>query len=199
MDVPSPRKKDWTLTRESLDKLLARLDADRERAGEEYEHLRRTLVSFFEWRGSLFPEDQADETINRAARKLVEGEQIHDLYGYCYGVARRVWLETAPERSKEIKGRIEPDQLRYHPPPAEAQQEKERRIECFEQCLRQLPAESQALIIQYYQAEKRAKIESRAELARRLGIALNALRVRAYRLRAQLDECIQRCLQQAPY
>src|ERR671938_30866 len=61
------------LTAEAFTKLLARLDPDRERAGEKYEELRRTLVKFFEWRGAPFPEDQADETFNRVARKLDEG------------------------------------------------------------------------------------------------------------------------------
>lgn len=41
------------LTANAFTKLLNRLDADRERAGEEYEDLRLTLVRFFEWRQRL--------------------------------------------------------------------------------------------------------------------------------------------------
>ncbi len=48
------------LSREALDRLLARLDGDRERAGRRYETLRAGLVRFFEWRGSPFPVDNAD-------------------------------------------------------------------------------------------------------------------------------------------
>jgi hypothetical protein len=49
-------------------------------------------------------------------------------------------------------------------------------------------------VLQYYQEEKRAKIEHRKRLAERLGIELNALRIRAYRIRAELYECIRLCL-----
>ena len=75
------------LTSEAFTKLLARLDPDRERAGEKYEDLRRTLIKFFEWRGAPFPEEQTDETFNRVARKLDEGIEIKNIGGYCYEVA----------------------------------------------------------------------------------------------------------------
>ena len=64
--------KGWTLSPQSFDLLLSALHADRDRAGEEYERLRRTLVTFFDWRGCAFPEELADETFNRAARRLEE-------------------------------------------------------------------------------------------------------------------------------
>ncbi len=48
------------LTSETFAALLFSLDADRERAGEKYEDLRRTLIRFFEWRGAPFPEEHAD-------------------------------------------------------------------------------------------------------------------------------------------
>src|SRR5690242_15807691 len=82
------------LTAEAFSKFLARLDADRERAGEKYEDLRRTLIKFFEWRGAPFPGEQADETFNRVARKLDEGVEVKNFGGYCYEVARRVCLEV---------------------------------------------------------------------------------------------------------
>ncbi|MEJ7712917.1 MAG: hypothetical protein WKF84_24510 [Pyrinomonadaceae bacterium] len=73
-----------------LPKLLNGLDADRERAGDKYEELRRILIRFFEWRGAPFPEEQADETFNRVARRLDEGVKIKNIGGYCYEVARLV-------------------------------------------------------------------------------------------------------------
>src|SRR5437870_12644858 len=82
------------LTSEAFAKFLACLDADGQRAGEKYEDLRRTLIRFFEWRGAPFPEEHADETFNRVARKLGEGVQIKNVGGYCYEVARLVHLEA---------------------------------------------------------------------------------------------------------
>jgi hypothetical protein len=72
-DLSAQDRKRWSLTAEAFDKLLVSLDPDRERAGEKYEHLRGGLVCLFEWRGAPFPEDHADEVINRVARKLGEG------------------------------------------------------------------------------------------------------------------------------
>ena len=63
------RKKDWTLTKEAFERLLDSLDANRERAGEKYENVRRKLIEFFEARGSNSPADRADQTINRVARR----------------------------------------------------------------------------------------------------------------------------------
>src|SRR5260370_22484892 len=82
------------LTAETFTKLLDRLDADRERAAEKYEDLRRTLTRFFEWRTAPFPDEHTDETFNRVARKLGEGVEIRNIGGYCYEVARLVFLET---------------------------------------------------------------------------------------------------------
>src|SRR6185503_14895845 len=77
--------------------LLNRLDADRERAGQHYEELRRLLIRFYEWRRAPFPEDHADETIDRVARKLNDGVVIDNLKAYCYEVARLVFLEVQKE------------------------------------------------------------------------------------------------------
>ena len=45
------RKKDWILTKEAFERLLALLDVDRELAGQKYENVRRKLIEFFEARG----------------------------------------------------------------------------------------------------------------------------------------------------
>jgi DNA-directed RNA polymerase specialized sigma24 family protein len=194
VDVLPPRKKDWVLTREAFDKLLSRLDPDRERSGEEYERLRGVLVNFFEWRGSLYPDEHADETLNRVARRLAEGEVVQDFHGYCYGVARRLWLEVAAEQGRGAALAAEPPEPPDLRPTADEQAARERRLGCFEHCLRALPRESREMLIRYYRAEKRARIDGRAALAAHYGITLNTLRVRTHRLRAQLEKCIAQCL-----
>jgi hypothetical protein len=88
-------KKNWTLTQESFDKLLAWLDPNRERAGEEYEHVRRTLISFFLSQSSHRPEELADETINRVAQNIDEsvGGYVGDPANNFYEMARIVYAE----------------------------------------------------------------------------------------------------------
>ena len=54
--------------------------------GEEYETLRLTLVKFFDWRGARFPEECADETFNRAARKIDSAETVREIGCYCHGI-----------------------------------------------------------------------------------------------------------------
>ena len=63
--------------------------------------------------------------------------------------------------------------------------------------MQQLTVANRELVLQYYQEEKQAKIDHRRRLAEQLGIALNALRIRAHRIRASLQECVQNCVQEA--
>ncbi len=81
------------LTREGLDKFLARLDPDRSRAGEKYQTLHHKLVKLFHWRSASNAESLADETIDRVIRKL---DQVHvrDFNPYVLGVAQNVLRES---------------------------------------------------------------------------------------------------------
>jgi hypothetical protein len=90
---PVARQK-WMLTQDAFDKLLVALGGNRESGSEKYLEIRSNLTRFFEWRGCSFPEDHADETINRIAKKVAEGEQILNPSGYAMGVARLLLLES---------------------------------------------------------------------------------------------------------
>src|SRR5437763_14397266 len=127
------------LTSEAFSKLLDRLDSDRERAGEKYEELRRTLIKFFEWRGAPFPEDHTDETLNRVARKLDEGIEIQNIGGYCYEVARLVWLGAlkGSDRKRDPPETNYPDDASADA--AEPALARERLLGCLAQCLNRLP------------------------------------------------------------
>lgn len=180
----------WVLTEEAFAKFLACLDTDSARAGEKYEALREALVKFLDWRGARFPEELVDEAFNRVVRKLEEGETIHDLPAYCHGVARLVFLQSLDHPSNK---RVQLEDL---PPIAIPEPEPDLadvRRKCLNHCLGRLPAESRALITEYYRKERRQKIVHRVSLAEKLGIPLNALRSRAQRIRSKLERCILRC------
>jgi len=180
----------FVLTKDSLDGLLARLDADRERAGEKYETLRLGLIRFFEWRGASTPVEHADETLDRVARKLHQGEEIRDLPAFVAGVARFVFLEVVKERTaQQVALRRWPSQADTAEPPAPDGE----RMECARKCLQTLPAENARLLLAYYQEDKARKIANRQQLATELGISPSALRMRMRRIRVQLEECILRC------
>ena len=65
---------------------------------------------------------------------------------------------------------------------------------CLDRCLDHLPASTRELVLEYYRHEKRAKIDHHMALAQRLGIAVNALRIRAHRVRKHLEKCVLECL-----
>ena len=183
------------LTADTFEGLLGRLDADRERAGEKYEDLRRTLVRFFEWRGAPYPEEHADEVLNRLARRLAEGVEVRNVRAYCHEVARLVHLEAAKGRDL----RTESLESINSEPAAEAPQsdearERELRLACLEECLRGLPAEGAELIQEYYGGGGRGQIERRKALAGRLGLRRDALANRVQRLRDKLERCVSGCL-----
>lgn len=190
------------LTQQSFETFLARLAANREHAGEIYEELRLMLVKFFEWRNALFPDELADETLNRVMHKLdaeahAGAERIQNLTAYSYGVARLVFLESLKAPANKRVELAELPLLAVPPAPLRAEQEaaeSEARLQCFRQCLRALPNDTRSLLEQYYRNEKRARIDHRKELARQLSLTAEALRRRAKLGRDKLELCVRRCL-----
>jgi DNA-directed RNA polymerase specialized sigma24 family protein len=178
---------DWMITQEDLNRLLSWLAPDRNGAGERYESIRRKLILIFASRRWAFPEEMADDCINRVMKKLpeIEGQYQGPPEAYFYGVAKIIELEwRRKDRPIEI-----PDMEGISP-------ETEAHLACLDRCLGKLPDASRGVVMEYYQQEKQAKIDHRAALAHRLGIAANALRIRAHRIRQQLEKCVLECLNQ---
>jgi DNA-directed RNA polymerase specialized sigma24 family protein len=188
---PTPRQK-WTLTQDAFDKLLVAFGGDRESAGQKYLEIRNNLTRFFEWRGCSFPEDHADETINRLAKRVAEGEEIGNHSGYAIGVARMLLMEINKGRQREQAGLAEIGTMPDVYVPAE--DDDESRLDCLRNCLQTLSPDNRELILQYYQGEKGEKIENRKKLLERLAIPVNTLRMRALRLRERLQSCVEGCL-----
>ena len=196
-------KKTRGITREDFDRLLAELHPDIERAGEQYEKIRRKLVKLFEWRGCAHADECADETFNRVARKISEGISIRsdDPYSYFHGVALNVLREYWRGAEQTAKTLEAAAKIQDHPADPEdlllreiEEGEKERLVECLNRCLQKLPPESLRLITRYHQEEEIPNKARRKELAQSLGIPLNALRIRAYRIRVAIEECVEKCL-----
>lgn len=180
----------WDFNQESFDRLLSWLDPELSLAGQRYEIIRRKLILIFASQGFAFPEEMADDCINRVMRKLPEIEAHYQgsPEAYFCGVAKIIALEWRrkglPIEIPSIEG-ISP--------------EVEQRLACLDQCLGKLPDKSREVVMEYYQQEKQAKIDHRAALAHKLGIAANALRIRAHRIRQQLERCVLECLRQQAF
>ena len=182
-------RRKWTLTQEAFDKLLHALDGESARAGNIYQETRNNLIRFFEWRGCPFPEDHADETINRVAKRILEGEDIRDVTKYFFGVARLLFLEIQKARARELNA------LKNLPEAERGSHDSdEARLDCLRHCLGGIARDQRDLIIGYYQGEKSNKIKNRQILSERLRIPIGTLRMRALRLREQLEACVENCL-----
>jgi len=191
--VGDAARQKWSLTRSAFDGLLAALGPDRDLAANRYLELRRNIVRLFEWRGCSTPDDYADETINRCAKKIGDGEEIRDVATYCVGIARMLLREMRRDRAREARPLDEAPEPRAAP--LEPSGDPERRLECLRRCLSQLQPENRDLILHYYQGDKGEKIKNRKGLARIFGLPASTLRMRALRVRERLQLCAENCLQ----
>lgn len=182
----------WSLNKGAYDKLLACFSADEEEASKQLLSAYLKLVRFFEWHMIDSPEQCADETIDRAARRIDEGEQIDNVMGYLNGIAHYVLMEKRKPMPLEPLPVDLADRRSFDP--SAADEEHETRLRCLDDCLKELQSEDRSVILGYYQEEKRAKIDFRRQMAARLGVGLNALRIRAFRIRVRLEECLVKCL-----
>lgn len=177
------------LTKESFERLLSWLDGDREAAGQKYEEIRGRLIKLFMSRGCTIAEELADETINRVARKaeIIADNYVGDPALYFYGVARMVYLESI--RSRPVQ------------PPIDAEassKEADERFGCLQRCLDLLTPSSRTLILEYYREDRIARTDHRTRLAEKMGVAPNALWVRAHRIRQRLRKCVIDCMRRGP-
>jgi DNA-directed RNA polymerase specialized sigma24 family protein len=190
------------LTRLAFSRLLQWLDDGLDSQGVKYLEMRRRLVSYFDRRNRLSADELADETLNRVGRVLEKAGAIAITppARYCYLVARFVLLEDFRREHRQVhldEDRTCTDALSapgaslFEPDAGAAIQEQ--RLECLECCLQKLKPEQRELVIEYYRDARRQKIEGRRDMAKRLGISTNALAIRACRIRAGLETCVEAC------
>jgi len=184
-----------TLTATAFELLLARLNADPSKAAELYEELRLKLTKRFVWKGCLESQADAlsDETLDRVAAKLAQGIEVKSLNAYACEVSRFVWLEYQRKNKEEGVGDNLPDVAA----PVEFFDEPNERYTCLKKCLPEVASDEadRQLIIGYYDVPAGEKNKDwRKDLAERLGLTMNTLKVKACRLRDRLEKCINECV-----
>jgi DNA-directed RNA polymerase specialized sigma24 family protein len=196
------KKRDWALNPRAFRRLLTWLDAGANSDGQKYLEMRRRLAAYFDRKNCPTPDELADETLNRVARRLEEEGVIEGdtPARYCYIVARFVFMEHLREMRKESmlsnRQRQQPhaDRLLVASEENDEQMIKERRLNCLGQCLDGLESASREVILRYYVGKARVKIEHRRALAEELGVTMNALSIRACRIRDKLEACVRECV-----
>ena len=194
------KKSEWTASKDSFAALLEWLDQGLSTNGESYLKVRQRLVTYFDRKGCSNADDLADETLTRVQRRLEEEGSIdtESPAKFCYTIARYVFLEHLRSgRSKEVgeehAERAAVKSVSEEFAESEAAREKERVLGCLEKCLQELDAERRELVLGYYVGEQRTKIENRRSLAEKLGLSMNALSIRTFRIRERLELCVTKC------
>jgi DNA-directed RNA polymerase specialized sigma24 family protein len=180
-----------SLTQLAFTRLLQWLDDGVDSHGETYLEMRRRLVSYFERRNRAAADELADETLNRIGRTLEQAGVIatRPPARYCYVVAKFVLLEDYRRDRRQVPldeplTSVEPDNSFAL---------REQRLACLDRCLEGLSPEQRELAIEYYREARRQRIENRRDMAKRLGITMNALGIRACRIRDALRACMDAC------
>jgi len=186
-----------TLTANSFELLLAALDADQVQAAEKYETLRSKLTHILVWRGcsESDADELADLTLDRVAGKLAEGENIENVAAYSASVARFIWLEHSRRKKEDAVGDDMPEVS--VDPDVSVFEESDGRMECLRDCMAEtIPNPTdRRIIVGYYDTETNEKNKNaRKRLAESLDMTVNALKVRACRLREKLERCINNCV-----
>ena len=189
--------KDWTLSASAFHRLLEWLDDGAGSSGQSYLEMRQRLVFYFDRKNCSTPDELADETLNRVGRRLEEEGTIESETPakYCYIVARFVFMEYLRESHR---AGIALDEVRRQGPGVyfvvpECDNDEEKRLACLRQCTSKLDPVSRELITRYYVGKAGIKIANRRSLAESLGITMNALAIRACRLRDKLEACVRQC------
>lgn len=186
--MPAPRKT-HELNQEQFDRLLGWLDLDRDRGAERYIAIRWRLITIFASRGCPVPEELADETIDRVARRVadIEANYKGDKALYFFGVANNVHHEYLKKPAPPENAALSDEDAG----------EREQVHHCLGQCLDKLPSGSREMMLRYYSQEKQAKIELHKTMAGEMGITINTLRLRVLRLKEKLQPCIKRCVERS--
>src|ERR1041384_7186836 len=179
---------------DSFEEILVWLNPDREVAGAMYVQLRDDLAQLFTWKQCADPEGLTDEVFDRVAKKVhqVRPEYNGDPRLYFLAVANNL----VKENYRKIKTHVSLTDVDLSQQRTTEDKQDDANIhDCLDECLQKLSREERELIAGYYAKEKQAKIDHRAELAQQFEMSVQTLRVRVFRIRRSLAECIERCLE----
>ena len=158
---------------------------DPNEAGRRYLRLYQKLSGYFQFRGVADPTAAADETLDRAARRIAEGVEVPDIDKFCLGIARFIIKEGWRCNNRESAAFLQ----------FLEQQDRDDQTRAFslmKNCFEQLAQYDRELLNSYCATPPgRARARYRLELAEQLKLTVTALRVRVTRLRKGLDDCVK--------
>jgi DNA-directed RNA polymerase specialized sigma24 family protein len=167
---------------EAFNALLQRLDPDRDRAGQEYENLRRSLIRYFLKHAPAEAEALTDKTMDRVGRKIIEGVDIRvRVTKYCRGIARNILLEYFRALNRP-----------FIPPSMRAGEELEIREQCMRKCIQRYRT-----IFDFVSSCMSESESTRMRIAEEMGLKLAGLNSRVHRAREKLRLCLRKCIEKS--
>src|SRR5215203_2762950 len=152
-----------------------------------YLRLHKKLTGYFQLRGTSDPSHDADDTLDRAGKKILEGVPIPDIDRFCLGIARNVFLERVRNKKKEESAFV---QFFEH-----SQNDKtllDRITNLMKPCFEKLPPDDRDLLNSYCKVPPElSRAEHRLRIAESLNSTIAALRIRVTRLRTKLEKCVR--------
>lgn len=161
---------------------------DPDEAGRRYLRLHQKLEGFFRTRGVADTNAAADETLDRAGRRIAEGAEVPNANNFCLGIARFIVKEGWRINTRESTAFLQ--FLEQH---EQATAEQIDRFSFMKLCFEQLPQYDQNLLNSYCSDLRgQARAKHRRQLAEDLHVTVSALRIRVTRLRQGLEDCVKK-------
>jgi hypothetical protein len=181
---------------EEFDRFLNWLAPNRETAAAKHLEIHQRLTRYFSFKCCICPEDLADVTMDRVARKVLQQSMpafSNDDLKWFHGFAKNVYLEYVKDCHRFVSLELVPgDALGRPVDSGGASAELQQR--CLDRCLSLLADTDRGLLLEYYQYAPGKKIPHRKRIAEDLRITLNALRIRICRLQSTVGYCVKRCI-----
>jgi DNA-directed RNA polymerase specialized sigma24 family protein len=177
------------ISQEQFAGLLLKLGREPLESGARYETLRTRLIFYFTRKSLDFPEDLADEVLDRLARRLAEGTEIDSLTGFALGIARFVAQEQA---SRPFQIQVLEETFFNNIPANSPTESMEERISGMEHCLNRLTTAEVELLERYYLGDGESLIRARKSISETLKILPESVRQRIFSIRRRIRECMER-------
>jgi DNA-directed RNA polymerase specialized sigma24 family protein len=177
------------ISQEQFAGLLLKLGKEPLESGARYEALRTRLIFYFRRKCLDFPEDLADEVLDRLARRLAEGTEIDSLTAFALGIARFVAQEQA---SKPFQIQVLEDTFFNNIPADSPTESMEERFSGMEHCLNRMTAADVELLEKYYLGDGESLIRARKSISETLKISPESVRQRIFSIRRRMRQCMER-------
>jgi hypothetical protein len=181
---------------QEFEALLQSLGADRDEAGKKYLEARFRLINFFQRSNAPRAEDLADRTLDRVAH-IVRQRQVEDISTFIWGVAKNIlrefWKLSTPIGIDPIRENLLPSPLLMEP-----LYENKQKHDCLDRCINKLRDQDKRLFREYFivAGEYESRTEQtlyRRRLADNRSLTIEALHVKAHRLRQEVRRCCLEC------